>query len=164
MASTSATLQAWNKVAKLPLGTWLFSRAVCFKAPYFRTIRPHIVDLRPGLCEVRSANKRRVHNHIGTFHAIAACNMAEVAAGMLTEVSIPATHRWIPVGMSVDYVAKATTDLRAIASVDPLPEFGDDRQEWTIPVEILDTNDTAVVTARITVYVSPKPAQLSKAA
>lgn len=157
MASIGPTLRMWNKMTRLPLGTWLFTRGLCIKVPYFGTIKPHIVDMRPGRCEVHAPKRRRVHNHLGTFHAIAACNMAEIAAGMLTEVSIPTTHRWIPVGMTVKYVAKAKTNLRAIAAVDPLPEFGDSTQEWTVPVEIVDTSGTVVVTADITVSVAPKP-------
>jgi len=57
-----------------------------------------------------------VLNHIGTVHAIAMCNMAELAGGTMTEVTVPATHRWIPKGMTVEYLKKAETDLIAIAS------------------------------------------------
>ncbi|GAB3301202.1 hotdog fold domain-containing protein [Parasphingorhabdus pacifica] len=152
----SSTLNLWRKVSRYPLGTWLFSRAVCFKAPYFGTIRPHITELRPGCCEVRATKRRRVHNHIGTFHAIAACNMAEVAAGLLTDASLPGTHRWIPVGMTVDYTAKATTNLRAVAELTPLPDLEEQPQDWVVPVRVLDTSDTVVVSARITMRVSAR--------
>ena len=156
MSSTGTTLALWHKLAKLPLGSRLFSWGVCWRAPYFRTIRPHITELRPGYCEVHAAKRRRVHNHIGTFHAIAACNMAEVAAGVLTEASIPTTHRWIPVGMTVRYVAKAATDLRAVAELDPLPDSDDTTKDWVVPVRILDTAGAEVVTADITMRVSPR--------
>lgn len=156
MSSTSKTLQMWDKLTTLPLGTWLFSQAVCFKAPYFRTIRPRIVELRPGFCDVRAANRRRVRNHLGTFHAIASCNLAEVAAGMFTEVSIPTTHRWIPTGMTVEYLAKAGTHMRGVAKMDALPEVSDEPQEWVVPVDITDTAGTVAVTARITMRVTPK--------
>ncbi|QUH04302.1 DUF4442 domain-containing protein [Saccharopolyspora erythraea] len=163
MASTGKTLALWQKTTKLPLGTRIFSWGVCLRAPYFRTIRPHITELRPGFCEVRAANRRRVHNHIGTFHAIAACNMAEIAAGVMTEASIPTTHRWIPTGMSVSYVAKAATDLRAVAELDPLPDADDTARDWVVPVRILDTSGTLVVSADITMRVSPKKKQVAAA-
>ncbi len=151
----SSTMQMWRKLEQKPLGTRLFSWAVCRRAPYFSTIRPHITDMRPGRCEVRAANRRRVHNHIGTFHAIAACNLAEVAAGMLMEASLPGTHRWIPMGMNVHYLAKAKTDLRGIAELE-LPELTEERAEWVVPVRILDAADDAVVTADISMRVSAK--------
>ena len=148
--------ELWRGLARRPLGTRLFSWGVCLRAPYFRSVRPHVVRLEPGRCEVVARKRRAVRNHIGTFHAIAACNVAEIAAGLLTEVSIPSTHRWIPVGMQVRYLAKAETAVRGVAELDPLPEAGAEAAEWVVPVRILDTAGTAVVTADITMRVSPK--------
>ena len=108
-------LQLWNTLNRFPIGAWLFSRFLCFKAPYFSSISPRFVVLEPGKCQVHIRNRRAVQNHIGTVHAIAMCNMAELAAGTMVEVSIPATHRWIPKGMSVQYIKKAETDLLATA-------------------------------------------------
>jgi hypothetical protein len=93
----------WNTLSRLPGGKTLFTRAVCLKAPYFASIAPHIQELRPGHCEVHVKDRRSVRNHLGTVHAIAMCNMAELAGGMVTEVIIPADARWIPVGMTVEY-------------------------------------------------------------
>lgn len=152
----SSTLRLWQKLADKPLGKRLFSWGVSLKAPYFRTVRPHVTELRRGYCEVRAANRWGVHNHIGTFHAIAACNLAEIAMGMLAEASVDSTHRWIPVGMNVDYLAKAKTNLRAIAELNPLPACDDRPRDWEVPVRILDTGDNEVVSARITVRVSPR--------
>ena len=53
------------------------------------------------------------------------CNMAELAGGMATEVTIPADARWIPVGMTVEYLRKARGDLRAVATLDPIPAHAD---------------------------------------
>lgn len=44
------------------------------------------------------------------------CNMAELAGGTMTEVTVPSTHRWIPKGMTVEYLKKAETDLIAVAT------------------------------------------------
>ncbi|WP_269431109.1 DUF4442 domain-containing protein [Photobacterium gaetbulicola] len=41
-------------------------------------------------------------NHLNAVHAIAMFNMAELAGGMMTDVSIPVNSRWIPVGMMVE--------------------------------------------------------------
>lgn len=145
----------WNALSQVPAGKTLFSRAVCLKAPYFGSIDPRIAELRPGYCEVRIKDRRAVHNHLGSVHAIAMCNMAELAGGMATEVTIPADARWIPVGMTVEYLRKARGDLRAVASLDPIPAHADGVDVIT-KVIILDTSDQPVMTAAITMRVSPK--------
>jgi len=95
---------------------------MCLRVPYFRTVVPLVRDLRPGHCEVTAPKWWGVLDHIGTFHAIAARNLAEIAMGMLAEATAPATHRWLPKGMTVAYVAKAGTSLRAVAEVPEVPD------------------------------------------
>ena len=133
----------------------MFSQLVCLKAPYFGSIRPRFVELRPGYCEVRIKKRWAVLNHIGTVHAIAMCNMAEIAGGIMTDVTIPTTHRWIPKGMSVEYLKKAETDLRAVAALTPIPAF-EKAAELPVTINILDAKDQVVCRAVITMWVSPK--------
>ena len=45
------------------------------------------------------------------------CNMAELAAGTMTDVTVPGNYRWIPKGMTVEYLAKAETDLTVLERV-----------------------------------------------
>ena len=75
-----------------------FSAMIGQVAPYFASIAPQFVELRPGYAEVTFPKRREVLNHIGTVHAIALCNAAELAAGTMTDVSIPKGRRWIPRG------------------------------------------------------------------
>lgn len=148
------TFTMWQRLAGQPLGKRAFSLAMSVRVPYFRTILPTVVEMRPGFSEVRAPKWWGVHNHLGTFHAIAACNLAEVAMGMLAEASVPATHRWIPRAMTVDYLAKAQTGLRAVAQVAPLPEFGATPVDLPVPVLVYDKAGTVVVRAVITIKVS----------
>jgi acyl-coenzyme A thioesterase PaaI-like protein len=150
----ASTYALWQRLAGRPMGKRLFSVALSARVPYFRTILPTVVDMRPGFAEVHAPKWWGVHNHIGTFHAIAACNLAEVAMGMLAEATVPATHRWIPRAMTVDYLTKATTGLHAIAQVSPLPEFTDDPVDLPVPVLVYDKAGTVVVQATITIKVS----------
>ena len=83
-------------------GAAQFSAMIGQVAPYFASIAPQMVELRPGYAEVRFAKRREVLNHIGTVHAIALCNAAELAAGSMTDASIPDGCRWIPKGMTVE--------------------------------------------------------------
>ncbi|MFO1379307.1 MAG: hotdog fold domain-containing protein [Chitinivorax sp.] len=132
-------------------GNEAFSKMVCQMAPYFATIDPTFVELKPGYAEVRLPFRREVTNHLGSVHAIAMCNAAELVAGTMTDVSIPAGSRWIPKGMTVEYLAKAKTDLRAVAdgsSVD-FSQPGD----VVVPVDVFDTDGQKVFSARITMNV-----------
>jgi len=155
MTQSNAVMSAWKRMSGKPGGKWAFSRLVCWKAPYFGSIRPKFEQLRPGYCEVRMTKRRRVLNHIGTVHAIAMCNMVELAGGTVTDVTIPSTHRWIPKGMTVEYLEKAETDLRAVAEIDAVPEF-DAATEFPVIVNVMDTNHTTVLRAVIQMWVSPK--------
>jgi len=152
------TLATWRRLADRPLGKRLFTAGVVARAPYFGTILPTVETMVPGHCEVRSPKWFGVHNHIKTFHAIAACNLAEITMGMLAEATVPPSHRWIPKGMNVSYLAKATTGLRATASLETLPEFGDDPFELVVPVSIRDAAGKEVVHADITIWVTKKSA------
>lgn len=160
MGSTT-THAMWTKLAVLPGGRRLFSAALCLRVPYFRTVLPHVLEMRPGYCAVRSPKWWGVHNHIGTFHAIAACNLAELAMGMLAEATVPPTHRWLPKGMTVTYVAKAETGLTAVAELAGLPEFGGEPAEVDVPVTVSDKHGKPVVTGSITIWVTEKPGQRS---
>jgi acyl-coenzyme A thioesterase PaaI-like protein len=154
----ASTLAIWQRMSGLPAGKWLFSRVVCWKAPYFGSIRPRFVELRPGYAEVTIKKRRAVLNHIGTVHAIAMCNAAELAAGTMTDATIPGTHRWIPKGMSVEYLAQATTDLTARAVIEPLPEFGA-AAELPVRISVTDMAGQEVFRAVITMWVSPRRAR-----
>jgi len=136
------------------VGNEIFSQKVCEIAPYFSTITPTFVDLRPGYSEVSMPNTHEVHNHLGTVHAIAMCNLAEISAGIMTDVSIPDTCRWIPIGMNVKYLAKAKTALRAIADGKRIDWETPGEKE--VPVSILDSEGTEVCAASIFVKVSYK--------
>ncbi|KBZ62246.1 hotdog fold domain-containing protein [Mycobacterium colombiense] len=161
VTAPGAILGIWNRLQRLPFGNKIFSWAVCLKAPYFASVHPTITVLRPRRCEVRAPNRRGSHNHLGTYHAIASCNLAELAAGMMTEATLPKSHRWIPVGMTVEYLAKADTDMHATASVDSMPEFGDEPTTLVVPVQVSMADGTLAVRAEITMHISPRPSRPS---
>lgn len=131
-----------------------FGKAVGKIAPYFSSIDPEFVKVEPGYSELIIKNQGKVHNHLGTIHAIAICNGAELVAGIMTDVSIPPDHRWIPVAMSVRYLAKATTDLRVVTNGKNLD--WSKKGEIIVPVEAFDNNQKKVFTADITMKISEK--------
>lgn len=155
MKLPTATLDIWNSLANKPGGKWTFSRLLCLKAPYFGSIHPLFRELRPGYCEVFVGKRRSVLNHLGTVHAIAMCNMAELAGGTMTEVTVPTTHRWIPQGMTVEYLKKASSDLVAIATPAATADWSQPGQ-YRVNVDVRDVSGTTVFRALITMWVSPR--------
>jgi acyl-coenzyme A thioesterase PaaI-like protein len=148
-------LDLWNKTSALPQGKRIFSVLFSQKAPYFATIRPRFVEIRPDYAELVIPKRRGVHNHLKTVHAIALCNGLEAAMGALAESSIPAGKRWIPKGMTVSYTAKATSDITCIAETDRAQWTGDDPD---VPVRVRGVRDdgTVVVEGTINLWVTPR--------
>ena len=153
---SNLALNLWKKLSPLPMGKNVWSRMVSVKTPYFQSISPQMLELAPGKAVARMSKRRRVTNHIGTVHAIAMCNLAEFVGGLMTEVSVPSTHRWIPKGMSVQYLLKAETDLTASCHCDPLPSFGTSGFDWPVDVAVEDEKGQIVFRAQIQMWVSPK--------
>ena len=151
------TYALYRSMAARPLGKRAFSVLFARKAPYFRTVRPQVRDVRPHHAELTIALRRSVQNHMGTLHAIAVCNGLEAAMGLLAEATTPPDRRWIPKGMQVSYLAKSTTDLLCVAETDTADwaEAGD------VPVRVraIRTDGVVVVEGVITIYVSARPAR-----
>ena len=156
VSTTTTTYRMWQRLGAIPTGSRLFSLAAMARVPYFASVLPHVRRMEPGLAEVHVPNWIFVHNHLHTVHAIASCNAAEMAMGMLMEATVPTTHRWIPKAMNVQYLQKATTSLRATARID-LPDFTaiTEGAEVVVPVSVTDRHDIEVVHADITTWVTP---------
>ena len=125
-------------------------------APYFVTIPATVEAAGPGRAEVRMRHMPWVRNHLGTVHAIALCNLAEMTMGLAAEASVPTTHRWIPKGMTVDYKAKARGTMHAVATLklpEPLPAGGSG-EEVPVTVSVTDDEGAEVFTAEIRIWVT----------
>jgi acyl-coenzyme A thioesterase PaaI-like protein len=96
------------------------------------------------------------HNHLGTVHAIASCNLAEYAMGVLAEAAVPASHRWIPIGMDVRYLATAKSSVTAEAEFATPPAFGPEKEDVTVEVTIRDDAGQEAVHASIRLRISAR--------
>ena len=152
--SKSPALRLWKRLGHTSFGRWLVSRAVCFIAPYFSTIKPVFTVLEPGHVEIRFKKRRAVQNHIKSVHAIAMCNAAELVGGVCMDVSLSSEFRWIPVGMTVQYLKIARTDLRAVCKIDRYD--WDEPQDVVVPVGVFDTGGDEVFRADIRMRISVK--------
>ncbi len=156
MLMNANALHLWKRLGGSALGRRLFSLGVGLKAPYFLTVRAHVRELEPGRSLVWAKKRWRVHNHIGTFHAIAMCNLAELAMGLVAEATVPPTHRWIPIGIEAKYLARAESSLTAEAKLDPIPEFAAEKFDVDVQVEIRDDSGGLVCSVTIPIRVSPR--------
>ncbi|OBJ69805.1 hotdog fold domain-containing protein [Mycobacterium sp. 1274756.6] len=157
MTGSTSTYKTWQRLSGRPGGSLLFSAAAMARVPYFASVLPHVVRMEPGLAEVTVPKWFFVYNHLHTVHAIASCNAAEMAMGMLMEATVPRSHRWIPKAMTVQYLAKATTSLRAQARLAELPDFAAITAgvDLVVPVSVTDRAGAEVVHAEITTWVTP---------
>ena len=151
-----SVLSSSRSLARWPAGRWLFSRLVCWKAPYFSSIAPRIEVLEPGRCIATLRHRRAVTNHIGTVHAIALCNLAEFTGGLACDASIPASMRWIPKGMTVAYLKKAVGTMRATATPAFPPREAAGGYELPFEVVVENPAGEAVFKATIAMWISPK--------
>lgn len=160
------TLQLWQKLSSTPVvgaiaGRRAFSIFASLAAPYFRTVLPKLEVMEPGHAVASAPKWWGVQNHIGTFHAIAACNLAEFVMGMLCEASVPRTHRWVPKSMTTDYLKISKGGLTATATAE-LPDFSSITTEtggvdFPVHITLVDAAGTTVQTATINCWITASP-------
>lgn len=146
-------MKMWDRFSGYPGGKWLFGQVIARRAPYFKTVGPDVEELRPNYARMVLRKRKSVENHIGTVHVIAICNLLEMAMGVCAEASIPKHLRWIPKGMSVDYTAKAGSDITGTAEIDP-----DAWKPGDLDVKVTATDENGVVVVRgvIKLWISEK--------
>jgi hypothetical protein len=76
----------------------------------------------------------------------------------MTDVSIPTSMRWIPKGMTVEYLKKAVGTQRGVATPEFPPREASEGYELPVNVVVTDPQGDAVFKARISMWVSPKRA------
>ena len=144
----ASTYDLYRRMTALPQGKRLFSIAFGQKAPYFASIHMMVQDMAPHRGQVRIPKRRSVQNHIGTVHAIAACNGLEAAMGLLAEATCPEDSRWLPKGMEVRYVAKSDGPLTCTATSTP--------EDWAngpdVPVTVQASLPDGTVTVEGTIH------------
>ena len=149
-------MQKWQQLGGSSIGRWLFSKMVCHRAPYFSSISPVFELLTESSATVYVKKRRKVTNHINTVHAIAMCNACELVAGVGMEANVPRHLRWIPKGMSVNYLAKSNGGVRVTGTF-TMPQ-GNEAVDVPVSCRAVDDEGTLVMTATVIMYVSPKKA------
>jgi len=147
----------WDRVHRLPGGKKLFTRAIGLAAPYTGTIGAEVEVLTRGHAEVTLRDRRAVRNHLDCVHAIALCNLAELAGNVAIAYSLPDDARFIVAGLSIEYLKKARGTIRAVVDA-PTPETSE-RHEYPVVVHMLDAKGEEVATCTLRTLVGPKKRQ-----
>ncbi|MFD2165534.1 DUF4442 domain-containing protein [Thalassotalea euphylliae] len=106
-------------VYKLPKFSheYLLTKLFCSQVKYANTSRVKIHRISNTDAELSLANSKRVQNHIGGVHAVAASLLAESATGIVFGMNVPDSHLPLLKSMTVNYNRRMQGDLKAIATL-----------------------------------------------
>lgn len=130
-------------IYKLPefCHSYLLTKLFCTQVKYAGTSRIKLIKVSHQEVILKIANIKRVQNHIGGVHAIAASLLAESATGTLFGMNVPDSHLPLLKSMTVNYsrrmqgglTAKAQLSEAQIANINT-----EEKGDMLVPVTITD--------------------------
>ena len=138
----------WDKCNKLPGGRFIFSKLIARNVPYSGSIGARVVELRPGYAKLSLSDRKKVRNHLNSIHAIALCNLAELASGLAFNIGLPKNARAIVTKLSIEYLKKARGTLICECSC-PIIESNEKAE---FDVESIIKNAEGDIVARFTAH------------
>ena len=146
-------LSLWRKLSPLPGGQWLFAMIFARMVPYSGSVDPRIRHLEPGYARVEIPDRRSNRQHLGSVHAIALMNVAEMASGLAMMSGLPDGIRGIVTHISIAYLKKARGTITAVSRV-TVPTVTSD-QDFDVISECLDRDSIVVARATVTWRLGP---------
>lgn len=143
---------AWRRLAPLPGGRYLFSRMLGRMVPYTGALGARVETLEPGHARVTLRDRRGVRNHLGSVHAVALANLAEVTSGLAMLTSLPDNARGIVVHLGIEYLKKARGTLTAECRC-PAPPGAE--ETVTVTAEVKDAAGDVVARAAVRWLIRP---------
>lgn len=147
--------EAWQLLSPLPGGKRLYGRFLGVAIPYTGTIHPEVIELAPGRAVIAMRDRPRLRNHVGSLHAIALCNLAELTGNAALAASLQPDARFIVRGLRMEYLKKARG--RIVASCDCPTSVGPTRAEYELEVSLKDESGAEVARGHFTSVVGPVP-------
>ena len=113
----TSTYGIYQSVANWPFGRFMYTKLVTYFTPYSGSIYAEFVHLEPGKCHMKMADRPWLRNPFNSLHAVALCNLAELAGGMAAKTAIEDVKgaMGIPVTVKMEYFVKArgTVEVKA---------------------------------------------------
>ncbi|WP_286233841.1 DUF4442 domain-containing protein [Thalassotalea sediminis] len=135
-----------DKINLMPtrIQRFLLTRVFCSKVKYAGTTGIEIVSWTDSKAVVQLKNKKKVQNHIGTIHAVAAAVLAESTTGIVFGMNVP--DHCIPLlkSMKIDYQRRMQGKLTATAQLTQVQQeiiCSTDKGEIFVNVEITDESN-----------------------
>jgi hypothetical protein len=153
-APPSRTLHLYQRMQRWPLGKWRFARAAGRRIPMLANLRAQFQELRVGLCRAMMNAHRRVRTIDGVIDPIAIGALAQLAASMVIEVSLPAGLHWCARGLTIEHLQGGNSEAIALARLDKI--------DWSqaglvgVPVTISDGRGKEVARAVVSFAVAAR--------
>jgi len=108
-----------NKVNKMPRVTrsFLLTKIFCSQVKFAGTSSIKLISVSPNQTVLLLKNKKKVQNHIGGIHAIAAALLAESATGIVFGMNVPDSCVPLLKSMTVHYQRRMQGNLTATAKL-----------------------------------------------
>ena len=132
---------ATMKKVPAPLQPWLISKLLGSVVPLVGTAGLRFDEITPERVVVSIRNRKPVQNHIKGVHAAAMALLAETATGFCVGMNLPDDKLPLIKTLKVDYLKRASGDMRAVAQLRPeqiQQILTQDKGEVTVPVTISD--------------------------
>jgi acyl-coenzyme A thioesterase PaaI-like protein len=117
-APPSQALRRYQRSRGSLLGRWRFARAARLRTPLLGTLQAQFVELRVGLCRIEMQAHRRVCSADGAVDPMVISALAQLAATMVIEVSVPEGLSWTMRGLTAEHLRRAEAAVIAVARLD----------------------------------------------
>ncbi|TPH15547.1 DUF4442 domain-containing protein [Litorilituus lipolyticus] len=106
-----------NKFSPEFIKPWLLTKLFCSQVKYANTTGIDIREISHDNVVIKLANKKRVQNHIGGVHAVAAALLAESASGIVFGINLPSRQLPLLKSMKLNFNRRMQGALTATATL-----------------------------------------------
>ena len=106
-----------SRINKMPLKwrSYLLTKLFCSQVKFAGTAKVKLVSVNSEGVELFLHNRKKVQNHIGGIHAIAAGLLAESASGIAFGMHVPDSHLPLLKSMKMNFNRRMQGNLKALA-------------------------------------------------